>query len=118
MFLFYLKRGVAIIKRNLLVDESLAPAKLYSRLFVTDRLKINMNRACQDYTFTQATRAREPHNLRLRAGDCIRLAYERKLCEHVVENNFFVGRNTIRKKSILLVNFFVWKTVLWEKTFL
>ena len=53
---------------------------------------------CQDYTFTQATRALAPHNLRPRAGDCTsRLVYrklskrpsrKRKVCEHVVENNF------------------------------
>ena len=53
------------------------------------RLKITMKRqaaccVCQDYTVIQATRALAPHNLRPRAGDCIRPAKEKQLCEHVV----------------------------------
>ena len=75
-YLQYLQKGVTIINENLLGDESLAPEKLCTILFGSGRLKITMKRhaACcrsQDYTFTQATRARAPQNLRPRAGDCI-----------------------------------------------
>ena len=119
MFLLYLQRGVTIINRNLLGVETLAPEKLCTMLFGTDRLKITMKRqaaccVCQDYSFTQAIRAHAPHNLRPRTGDCIRPATEKQLCEHVVQSNIlFNERNTItsiRKKSTFFVKHFVSKT--------
>ena len=60
-------------------DESLVPEKLSTILFGTGRLKITMKRhaaccVCQDYTFTEATRARTPQNWKPPAEDCIRWA--------------------------------------------
>ena len=77
MFLRYLHQGVTIINRNLPGNKFLAPEKLCTILFGAGSLIFTMKRhaafcVCQDYTFTQATGARAPQNLRPRAKDCIR----------------------------------------------
>ena len=54
---------------------------------------------CQDYTFTQATRARAPQNLRPQAGDCTLPDQKGKLCKHV-ENNFFIEKKKRIKEEI------------------
>ena len=69
MFLLYLQQGVTIIRRNSMANQSLAPEKLCTVVFGTDRLKITVLRheACcvrLDYT----------SNLWPCALDCIRLA--------------------------------------------